>query len=621
MLEKTKNFDLFGNPFSFHPTKGSRYYQTPEGGIITLIGTSFFIFLSVWSLSKVRVTTDPVISQNKLWVKRSALLNLMSHETLNTFIFADDDKFFRNSTTIDRYFTIKRRIIKTKTDSRGSVIEEKSEEVPVRKCWEARKRIADKVIDFTIRHPETAELFMLHKIMDAALCGAEDPSKAVLGFNGQNGFSTRIETEVYPCSLPDPRGCATPFELSRVIFGAGYFGKLGNFTNKMEPFILAFRSFGTQLFINQASKVRYTQYFQEKFVYDDSRDFFGKTLRGSGIEIAREWLTSGTRASRSIHCTAKMVEERSCEPYLIHIAKSGRQRIEVYREYRKLFASFSEIGGYVDLIIYSLWAFYYFYNKNKYLKYVRSQLIENFLDLKNEKNEKGSLARESRKEDIKQLSLYVDSQSKTKAENNDQNRMVGLLFDSCFNYENLLELNFKSAILLESIIEKPEFGVLARSVIMRRRLKRRRRKIQIKSIGGEKDDEESKVSSLFYQSSSRLKFLEKLREKNSEGSERTRSRLQGFLSRSRTPQRIVAKKMRFVPSHSQRQRVSLAKNPSKNHKYSKNLKNQKEPSKITTINNSNSITNNSKSIFFRRQESLEKQKRLPIELEKDHPLE
>ena len=548
MFQRIKDIDVFGKPFSFHLTKGSKYYQTLPGGVITIIGTSLFIFLSIWTLSKLRDTSSPVISENMLKLKQPALLNLTKHDVATTFWFRSGLDVFNEPWKVPRHFTLKRRIITTKRDSEDKIIEETFREVPVDHCKQNRKDLVGKVRDFAEKNPHAVEPFLLNVIMDAIYCGGEDPSIAFLGLDKSNGVEIRIETELYPCSLPDPRNCATLQELSKVIIKATYFGKVADFARKQDPYDLLVRNFGTPAYVNPRSMIRFTQYFKESFVYDNSRDFFGKRLRGSAIEITREWLSSWARASGSIYCTQKQIDERICEPYLVHIAKSSKDRTEFYRDYTKLFGSFSEIGGYIDLIIYSLWAVYLIYNTRRYHKWMRSQLVDHYIELE---QKKGSLQRKRTKMEIKAFEEHVKSQMNPSGNKKNKNLTFELLFESKFNSKNLLQLNFKSEILLQ-IFANPVFDTLALKTMVDRKVKK------IKKIGKHEKvlirgfiEQQARSHHEMTPTSSRAEFLKKLKGRERKESLSSRrgssssSRLQGFLAGGHSPQIIFRKSCFF----------------------------------------------------------------------------
>ena len=321
MLQKIKELDFFSKPFSFNLSKGSKYYQTLGGGIITIIGTTLFFLLSIWTLSKLRDTTSPVISENNIKLQSPPLLDLAKHEFSSSFWVATDNKIFNDPSQLTRYFTIKRRFITTKKDSQGNIVQEKIREFGIKSCRVTHKHIIDKVIDYHVKNPKGSELRLLNLVLDASICGEEDPSYWALEGNQQSTTFTRIETRFYPCSLPDPTACASIREIPRVKIFSSYFGKIADLSNKTDPLSVVFRDYGSEVYIQPRSRIRSTQYFKQKIIYDNDRDFFGENLKDNYIDVAGIWLTTGTRASASLYCTSKQLEDQTCEPYYVHIAK------------------------------------------------------------------------------------------------------------------------------------------------------------------------------------------------------------------------------------------------------------------------------------------------------------
>ena len=446
VYETIKKADVFSQPFSFRAGHHSKQFQTKVGGVITIIGGTLFAILSVWTLWKLRNSTDPIISEYDFKLQNPPPLNLSALNATTAFWIATDTKIYTNWSDFSRFFTIKRTYVTTRRDPEGRSIEEKSKNIEMRPCRETHQPLIDKVIEYHIKNPHIAQLSLIKIMMDAIFCGVPDDQVDQVEGGQQSPTYTRFETTFYPCSLRDPSKCASFREMAQIKIFSSYLTKVANYSDKAEPLSHVFYDHGTEFYIKPQSKTRMVHFLKKNSIFDNKHDFFGEMFKDSFMDVSAMKATTGTRPSARLYCSESQIDvEGGCDPYFVHIARSADTRTEIYREYPKIFSSISEIGGYTDLIIYVFWSFYFFYNKSQYHLWVKEQLVDHYLYLE---QKKGALKRARTQEEVYKLKRYVTSESRQKKEKN-KNLTLELLFNSTFNFKNLTELNFKSRILLK----------------------------------------------------------------------------------------------------------------------------------------------------------------------------
>ena len=186
---------------------------------------------------------------------------------------------------------------------------------------------------------------------------------------------SRLMTEIYPCSLPDPRLCASPQELRDfqvIIVSSIYTARYKEKKNPLQVTI----DLDTSLYVDIASRTKITTSVKMNQIYDDDIGIVDERHTHSFLDTDRVKAVAGTRLSQSIYCSKQQIAAGFCEPYITFEWRSSFDKMVIQRRYKQLFGVIFEIGGFNDLIIYCVLACYILYNSYSYLRLVRDQLKE-----------------------------------------------------------------------------------------------------------------------------------------------------------------------------------------------------------------------------------------------------
>ena len=458
MIETLNNCDLFSQKFSFNAEKGSKKYKTAVGGLLTLLGASLFSLVSLIVMTKLRETTDPVISVNTLKLKKSPILNVSEHQIGMPFFIAKGIWIIEKQ-DIPKYLTLKAELI-TRTITEENKIIEKSINLDVKECGAFHEDIHQNLIAYEKKHPGSLYMDNVPLLFEHGVC-PDFKSPTVYLQGGKNSLtSTRLEMKFYPCSLPDRSQCASKKEIEDNGIHIYNFPltKIANLSDLENP-ISNYIEFNTlKIDFHPKSKIRMTQHIKENLIYDDLHDFREPQLREKFLDMDRIDLTTGSRTSEATYCSKGQIQSGDCEPYLTFSGKSSGQRTEIRRYYKKFFGSISEVGGYTDIIIYSLWVLYVFYNQREYRKWIRSQLVDQFMSLE---QKKGTLKRQRTNAEVALLKQWATG----KYSHKDSKADSKALFDTSLSQQHLRDLNFKSEILL-SLLAGPKFNYLYKELLL-----------------------------------------------------------------------------------------------------------------------------------------------------------
>ena len=181
----------------------------------------------------------------------------------------------------------------------------------------------------------------------------------------------------------------------------------------------------------------------------------------------------GTRLSGSIYCTKEEIDGGSCEPYLEMVMRSSFDKMVIQRKYKKFFKSISDIGGFADLILYGLWAFYYFYNRWAYHRWIRGQLVDHFIRLERQQLVRFELKRGNSRawlQDRRDSLVSGDFVLEVKRED-DKDDKEKKLFNSTIQQRKLKKLGFQAHVLTLSMMDKPYLLRLIPTVVFNRAFK------------------------------------------------------------------------------------------------------------------------------------------------------
>ena len=210
---------------------------------------------------------------------------------------------------------------------------------------------------------------------DSILCGdIKDEDTAVEGSKFRFPF-IRLDINIFPCSLPDPTQSASIEELSTLQIGFIQMIQVAKYKEKGKPLEPALDP-DTVFYVDITTKTQITNFMKMNHIYDDDIGIIGERLTQKFIDVDRTKTVTGSRLTQSVYCTKQQIDSGHCEYYTQVITRSSNEKMIIQRRYKQFFGAISEIGGFNDLIIIILWAFYFFYNSYSYKRMIRSELAE-----------------------------------------------------------------------------------------------------------------------------------------------------------------------------------------------------------------------------------------------------
>ena len=366
MNQKISKFDIFGQPFAFNAHKSSATYTTVTGGLITIIWVALVSVVSYVIFAEYLDTTKPVVSVNRIRREKPALIDFNKYKTgLANILF--DGKRFLTFEESKKYFTFGGKYIKRY--KKGTRIAEEIKQRKIFNCFEedvfksAAKELTqvDSKINYTAIFSDSMICVNLNKTQLQI-----EGDKTHLPF-------TWNTIDIYPCSLPNPRQCASPQELSAVQVGFVNMVKVAKYRDKKEPLETAL-DVDSFFYVDIASKSLMKMFQKINYIYDDSIGLVGERLVHTFVDSDKIKVVTGTRYTRSIYCSQQQIEDGQCEPYMEVAQRSSNEKMVIQRRYKMLFGVVSEIGGFNDLIIITLWSCYTIYNTYSYRRLIRFQM-------------------------------------------------------------------------------------------------------------------------------------------------------------------------------------------------------------------------------------------------------
>ena len=463
MLKHLKSLDIFGQNLSFNANKGSNIFKTASGGLLTLLALLLMFLISLSIFMSFLKTSRPVVSVNKIRLEKPNSLNFQKHKTGMFYIVYANNKWLTTKEAA-KYVTF-RAVQTEKTSSQGpdpKQAEVKKTAVEYKNCAEFETQYIKDNIQTGLTGIEST-LNLTKFFSDSILCGNPQRSDKLLKGSRFNYPFRSFTVKIYPCSLPNPRDCATIQDLTTLKIGNIFFTKTANYSDKWSPLNT---NIDTDVTLNAdlGTKIHLTQYFKENFIYDDDVDFVDERQTFSYLDIDQVRSTTGTRLTRSFYCSATQIDSGACEPYIEVDSRASYNKMVIQRKYRKFFESISEIGGFVDLIVYGFWGLYFLYNQWEYSRWIRGQLVDSYVQLqglaKNRKNGRFGRRNWSRQE-LRALKTRVVALIRSNSTKNGQkkNLTLEMIFGSLVEIKSLLTLNQKSKVFLE-VFTKPYVSTL-----------------------------------------------------------------------------------------------------------------------------------------------------------------
>ena len=375
----TSKIDILGPKFSFYIGKNRlKTLKSVFGGILSLFFilfmiTAIYVFGRKW-LKK----THPVVSVNSYFSKRDHIYDLYKSRIFIAFAMFDGTKYPKTEET-GKFFTLKAQYETvfaggTNESERRTMIDP----IPVKDC----QHLVNNHSDFTDQalSQDDAEFFR-----GSVLCTDKlgSTNSKIRGAPFELPYSI-IHYRIYPCSLEDPRGCATPSELAQSLIIIPIISKSASFNNFSQPLKDGIDADLTSKF-SLATKTQLSIWFRESSIYDDNADFI-KSLEARTTYLEQHKVTStiGTRDG-SFHCTSLQIEDGECQPYIEILVRASPSSTMVERRYYKLMNAVSEVGGFGELVFLIMALISSWFNTCYQTRWVRKQLYQGLIELQKEK--------------------------------------------------------------------------------------------------------------------------------------------------------------------------------------------------------------------------------------------
>ena len=463
MIKKLRSFDVFGIPFSLDTLRGQGTFTTVYGGILTAIAFILFSIITYIVVSDYRDTTSPVVSVNTIKMNSPLEIHFFENGVFSAIGagLPDENLTFE---TVKKFLTIKPEIVTTTKNSEGKLVDKVQSYNPAtvevltdpaaREYYGRRFREVPATFNF---YEAAREVAMIHDgpINDVYIHG----SKFNLPYR-------RLRYRIYPCSLPNPADCASFEELALVqFFNFGMFSA-GNYSNKGKPVIL-FGEVETAVPLSVASTVIMTTYLKKNFIYNDDIGLLDERLVGTYVDSEKFLSVQKTRLNPTIYCTAAQIDGGVCEPYMEVVWRSGFVKTMIQRRYLTVFDSISEVGGFWDLITYGILFLYFIYNMRAYIKFLRSQMVEGFMEL--DQKRRGDQKKRREGEVILMRSKLMEMKLDKEEPRVDQLSLKEIL-NTKAELAKLIEFSYKSQVMYEVLVKnKTIFNILATKIIFLRK--------------------------------------------------------------------------------------------------------------------------------------------------------
>ena len=194
-----------------------------------------------------------------------------------------------------------------------------------------------------------------------------------------------VVVRMYPCSLPDPRHCASPLELAYANIAYTTNDRLLKSSNYDNPVTLSpeFRTFSIEVSVskNRQSELRLNQ------LSDDTSVLRKPKVREEYATLHDVATDFKMRPSSQITCTPAQIELGALGGYLEY-AKLGQSPsgkvVKTRRSYRKITTVLGEVGGFIKLATTLAFLLYSYYNARSVKNYIKNNLY-NFGGLLNQK--------------------------------------------------------------------------------------------------------------------------------------------------------------------------------------------------------------------------------------------
>ena len=457
MREKISSFDVFSITFSLDTKRGSGTYTTHFGGILTIFAFILFSIITIIVVSDYRDTTKPVVSVNRVREGAPPEINF-SEYGIGNYIACLDTNFITMH-QLKKYVTMRVDMLTTSEDAQGNRIEKVEPlnfDIVRRLKNQERKAYAE------AQWGRTKEFGLDYEKIFGEVLILVDISLKEFYLTGSkfNLPYRRLRYRFYPCSLPNAADCTSVTDLSSLKIGSFGTFKVANYSNKKKP-LKTFIDVDNVLFPTIGQTVRNFVYLKKNEIYD--MDMIKERLTHTFVDADRYGSDFKTRLNPLTYCTVAQIDGGLCEPYTEIFWENSVYKTVIQRRYVTPFEAFSEVGGFWDLMVYFVLALYFYYNTTSYTRFVRSQLVEGFIEMDEKRL---GYQKKRTKEELRRINTKLGEMKLEKEENSVDKLPFKEVFKTKVDFEKLTTLSFKSKILLEALIKhKLIFSTLATKMI------------------------------------------------------------------------------------------------------------------------------------------------------------
>ena len=455
-------------------------------------------------------------------------INYLDHGVMSSIGFAGQQTLALKLNESKKFATVNPEIVTTSRDSQGNFIEK----VEVYNLTVAERLTDPKARELAVRGlKNTASSVNFYELNRERALVPDIPSQEMYTQGSKFNLPyRRLRYRIYPCSLPNPADCASFQELASAHFFNFGIYEIGNYSDKVNPIIL-FGDAEQNAPFSIASTAVMTTYFKKNFIYDDDRGLFNARLTHTYVDSAKFITTLKTRLNPTIYCTAAQIEGGLCEPYMELIWRSSFEKTMIQRRYLTVFDVISEIGGFWDLITYGILLIYFAYNMRSYLRFVRSQLVEGYLDLDRMKS--GQQESKRSHAEVRRLKNALTGMKIGDVKSSQNRYWFRKLFNTKPDLKKLVELNFKSEILVRVLAKQPFFEIFVTKLRFEKKREELKKKV-VKEEAKKNHQKRSRPQNLFQEQPEKTdQKKEEEREKNKKFKQpKNRSRKRGQEERS-----------------------------------------------------------------------------------------
>ena len=367
-LERIRSLDFLAPPISLN-VNGKTSFKTFTGVFCTMLYFGIMLTVIILSLMNYFSSTNPNNQGLSYTQANYPTVDLKRNKLIPVFVAYSDETTFIQTSDLSAYFTLRIQKVTWETsvlqDGTPSTIKKITyvSLIPCSQLSPAQLQTFDFVGEGS---------YYYKAMLSYGICpNLTNTDYSVTGKGSDPLFQT-ITFQLYPCSLPDGIGCATPGSLSMVNFqllssSANF--NASNLNNPLSFILNADDVYYINTYINQkiVSKVREVAISDLRGVYPTK---FEKRLEYFDIDSVT--LSSGSRNQTCVKCTAAQIDslDPQCSPYYEFTVQSGATIVENKRAYQTLSSTIGLIGGISTVFILTFGALYKYINKFKLEEYM-----------------------------------------------------------------------------------------------------------------------------------------------------------------------------------------------------------------------------------------------------------